>query len=115
MKIKSMLLFLTTVLVFTSVWANEIDQDLTRKIDIALKEISIIRPGMNRGDLEKILTTEGGLSNRFQRTFVYKKCPYIKVDVEFEWVQKPENLLIEDRKDSIHKISKPYLQYSITD
>jgi hypothetical protein len=43
-----------------------------------------IKPGMTRADLQKVFTTEGGISMRVQRTYVYRNCPYCKVDVEFE-------------------------------
>jgi hypothetical protein len=58
---------------------------------------------------------EGGLSTRKQRTYVLKQCPYIKVDVEFSPVANEKDLLEEMLEDKITKISRPYLQYSITD
>jgi hypothetical protein len=48
-----------------------------------------IKVGMTRADLLKVFTTEGGLSTSLNRTFVYRDCSYIKVDVEFEAVGRP--------------------------
>jgi len=31
----------------------------------------------------KVFTTKGGLSTTSQRTYVYRQCPLIKVDVKF--------------------------------
>jgi hypothetical protein len=56
-----------------------------------------------------------------QRTFVSRDCPYFKVDVEFQAVGRPDRdgngrvTLVEDGKDLIFKISRPYLQFSIMD
>lgn len=80
-----------------------------------MREIQQIKPGMKREDLWKTFTTEGGISNRFQRTFVYAECPYIKVDVRFKAVNDPENALKEDPEDIIESISKPYLEWSVMD
>src|SRR5882672_6754324 len=55
----------------------------------SLKEIQKIKVGMTRGELLKVFTTEGGLSTRTSRTYVYQPCSYIKVDVEFEPVGGP--------------------------
>src|SRR5437667_276712 len=74
-----------------------------------------VKPGMTRNDLLRVFTIEGGLSNRLHRTYVYKRCPYIKVAVEFEAVGNPEDILTEMPADKIEKISTPFLQYSVMD
>ena len=86
-----------------------------------IKETSAIKPGMTRADLMKVFEGEGGLSTALRRTYASRECPYIKVDVEFEKVGRPERdqdgrvTLIEDDQDLIKKISKPYLDWSISD
>lgn len=86
-----------------------------------LKSMQSIMPGMTREALYRIFTTEGGLSTGLQRTFVSRDCPYFKVDVEFQAVGRPDRdgsgkvTLIEDGKDIIRHISRPYLQFSIMD
>jgi hypothetical protein len=80
-----------------------------------------IKPGMTRDDLLKVFRTEGGLSTGLYRTFVSRDCAYFKVDVEFQAVGRPDRdsegrvTLEEGSHDTIVKISRPYLQYSIGD
>src|SRR5579864_8502544 len=87
----------------------------------ALKRIETIKPGMTRQTLLTVFTTEGGISTGLQRTYVSRECPYFKVDVEFQAVGRPSRdgegrvTLVEDARDIIIKISRPYLQYSILD
>lgn len=80
-----------------------------------MKEIATIEPGMTRKDLLKVFEEEGGLSTRTQRRYVYRGSRYIKVDVTFEAVGKPEAQRAESPKDKIVKISKPFLEWSILD
>jgi hypothetical protein len=91
-------------------------QDLknhTEWISECIKRIQSIKPGATRAELLKVFTTEGGLSTRSQRTYVYGDCPYIKVDVKFKAV---DNDKFEEKPDDIiTEISKPYLQWSIMD
>jgi Tfp pilus assembly protein PilV len=87
----------------------------------ALMRMQTIKPGMTRSDLLKVFTTEGGLSTRLQRTFVSRDCLYFKVDVKFEAVGRPNRdvdgrvTLIEDGRDVIVKISRPYLAFAVSD
>jgi len=100
---------------------SPISQRRTEWIAASLREMEQIKVGMTRADLLKVFTTEGGLSTGLQRKFVYRDCPYIKVDVEFEPVGRPARdrngrvTLEEDRRDIITKISQPYLEWSIMD
>ncbi len=86
-------------------------QDHTEWISQSLRRIQSIKPGATRAELLEVCTTEGGISTRSSKTYVYRECPYIKIDVEFKpiddgkWDEKPE--------DVITKISKPYLEWSI--
>jgi hypothetical protein len=48
--------------------------------------------GMTLADLINVFTTEGGLSTTSQRTYVYRQCPYIKVDVKFAASRRDEEL-----------------------
>jgi len=77
--------------------------------------VGSIKAGMTRADLLTVFTEEGGLSSRTQRTYVYRLCPYVKVDVEFTPITNPDDHLTELSNDKILKISRPYLQYSIAD
>jgi hypothetical protein len=89
--------------------------DLTKQISDILAGCQKIKPGMTRAELLKIFTTEGGLSTATHRTYVYRGCPYIKVDVEFTPSEPGQNVLEERPGDIISKVSKPYLDWSIID
>jgi len=86
------------------------DAGLTMRIVEVLREMSTIKVGMTRRELSTVFTTEGGLSTASQRTYVYRHCPYIKVDVEFEPVGPREA-----DEDVIARMSKPYLAWSVMD
>jgi len=97
-------------------WA--IDQEHTKWIDHVMRSVATIKPGMTRKDLFAVFTEEGGLSTRTRRRYVYKHCPYIKVDVEFSSVGDTDanpDAGTENPEDTIVKISQPYLEYSIMD
>jgi RNA polymerase sigma factor (sigma-70 family) len=87
----------------------------TAWIEKSLKEMQTVTVGTTREELLKVFTTEGGLSSRLHQTFVYRECPYIKVDVEFKPIEEPNKKLKANPKDTIIKISKPYLEWSIGD
>ena len=87
------------------------DSDHTEWIAGVLKVAQGIKVGMTRSDLLKVFTTEGGLSWSSQRTYVYRQCPYIKVDVKFAASSNVEEL----PKDKIVEISRPYLAWSVMD
>ncbi|HEX8198028.1 MAG TPA: hypothetical protein VF571_17680 [Pyrinomonadaceae bacterium] len=96
-------------------------QEQMKWISDSLREMQTIQVGKTREDLLKVFATEGGLSTALHRTYVYRGCPYIKVDVEFEAVGRSEKdgegrvTLKEDKRDKIKSISKPYLERSIMD
>lgn len=86
-----------------------------------LTRMQAVKLGMTRHDLLTVFTTEGGFSTGLQRTFVSRDCPYFKVDVQFEAVGRRSRdrdgrvSVIEDDRDIIVKISKPYLAFAIAD
>jgi hypothetical protein len=91
---------------------QEASHDHTAWISECLKHVQSIRPGATRGELLEVLRTEVGESTRFWRTYVYKECPYIKVDVEFKAAGEGT---LENERDVIMKVSKPFLEWSILD
>lgn len=95
--------------------AAQVDTDLTTKIEKIIHEVQKLKVGMTRADVEKSFTTEGGLSTPWARTYVYRSCPYIKIDVEFgtaEWKLVGSQ---ENSTDRIAKISRPYLAFMVLD
>jgi len=87
------------------------DKILSGKVSEILTETAALKAGSKRIDLEKHFTTEGGLSNSNQRTYVSKRCSFIKIDVRFQ----PLSAQQESPDDTILEISKPYLAYSVID
>ena len=100
---------------FAAKQTTENSEEHTKWIASVIDSIQTIKPGMTREELLKIFTTEGGLSHRRQRTYVYKQCPYIKVRVDFEAAANPHDALTEMPEDRIVKISVPFLQYGVAD
>ena len=90
---------------------SRFDEKQTEWIAGVLKATQSVQVGMSRSDLLKIFTTEGGISTPSQRTYVYRECPYIKVDVKFAAASPSE----EFPNDRIVKISRPYLAFSVMD
>ena len=90
---------------------TQIDEEHTAWISGVLKEAQTIKAGMTRSDLMKVFTTEGGLSTTSQRKYVYRQCPYIKIDVKFAAASPSEEL----PTDKIVRVSHPYLEWSIMD
>ena len=83
-------------------------------IEQVLRRVAAIKEGSSRAELEQVFTTEGGLSTRTRRTYVYKENPYIKVDVDFAPDVSGDGS-VENPKDRIIRISRPYLQLAIRD
>jgi hypothetical protein len=81
----------------------------------ALRSIETIQVGMTRSDLMRIFTTEGGLAFKDETTsrgtYVYRKCPYFKVDVTLAIA----NPAVDLPTDTITKISRPYLEWTVAD
>jgi hypothetical protein len=113
--------FFVPLLTISILSAQSPQKSQTEWIANSLKEMQKIKVGMTRADLLKVFTTEGGISSSLNRRYVYRECPYIKVDVEFEPVGRPARdtdgrvTLVEAKEDVIKKISKPYLEWSISD
>lgn len=91
----------------------QVDDTLTRKIGHILMDSAQIRPGTTRKELLNLFTTEGGLSTATVRTYVHRRCRYIKVDVQFNLTQPDQH--DEQPTDTVRKVSRPYLQWSIMD
>ena len=91
--------------------SRQIDAEHTAWIADVLNATQTIKGGMTRSDLMTVFTTKGGLSTTSQRTYVYRQCPYIKVDVTFAGSGRDEEL----PTDKIVKVSRPYLAWAVAD
>jgi len=90
------------------------DSEQARWIVANLPELKSIKVGMTRGELLKVFMEEGGISTLTWHRYVYRKCGYVKVDVEFAPVGNKDGST-ERSDDRITKISKPYLELMIMD
>jgi len=85
----------------------------TRWIAHSLREMQTIQIGMTRAQLLKVFRTEGGLSTRQWRRYVYRDCPCIKVNVRFKAYASSKYPHAESARDRIVAISQPFLEWSI--
>jgi hypothetical protein len=90
---------------------SQSEREHTAWIAGALDSMQTIKVGMSRSDLVKLFTTEGGLSTISRRTYVYRQCLYIKVDVKFAASSCDGEL----PTDKIVEVSRPYLAWSVMD
>lgn len=87
----------------------------------SLTRILTVKPGMSREQLMRVFSTEGGISTALQRIFVSRDCPFFKVDVTFHRGKSfdanvsRDQFLQERDDDVIASISRPYLQFTISD
>lgn len=92
-----------------------IDEERTEWIAGVLRSIQTIQVGSTHSELMKVFTTEGGLefkdATTSRRTYVYRKCPYIKVDVTLAITGPNEDL----PTDKVTQISRPYLEWTVAD
>ena len=104
-----------------SVLDHKLTSDRIKWVDRSMQEMATVEVGMTRADLKKVFEEEGGQFAVRRRQYVYRGCPYFKVEAHF----KPFGVIIRDRegrelnnedpRDVIVDISRPYLQYMILD
>jgi hypothetical protein len=74
-----------------------------------LKEIETIKVGMTRSDLTAVFNPEAGPPARQERTYIHKRCPFIRIDVRFAAVGNEKDNTFERKEDKITWMSRPYL------
>ena len=83
---------------------------LEMQLDAVLDDIATIKPGMTRGQLKATFSSEDErLEGIGKGIYLYKKCPVIRIEVEFRAVGLRKESIPMDQ-DLITKISKPYLE-----
>ena len=109
-----------TLTIVTTAWPSSPPSEILRNNEThnawlarSLQEIQTVKVGMTRGQLLKLFTTEGGISNRTMRKYVYRGSPHIKVDVQFERAGASREGREESQDDKIVSISRPYLENPI--
>jgi|SRR5271154_320277 len=86
-----------------------------RLVAEALDSASKLKAGTPRAGIEKEFEPDGGLSARGQGTFTYRRCHYIKIDIQFKVQEDGPNTYPFPPEDQASKISKPYLAYPVAD
>lgn len=111
MKFAALVLFWAALIGPVGLPACGQDSNHVQWVAQTIKTMQTVKVGMTRAQLERVFVTEGGLSTTAERTYVYRGCPYFKVDVQFE--TDPANPNRES--DKITRISKPYLDWPTSD
>jgi hypothetical protein len=85
--------------------------DLIRQ---ALEEASRIKSGMTRREVEKHFKPDGGLQARQETRYLYSKCNYIRIDIDFK-VEPPSDRTESSPYDIVVKVLTPYLDNPTAD
>lgn len=91
-------------------------QDHTTFLQEAILSVARIHPGSTRAEVEEEFTMDGGMQFVVPSRYVLKKCPYIKVDIEFKAsdggkLQFDESSGKHSPSDLVVKVGRPYLEY----
>ena len=72
---------------------------------------------MARHDVDLLFQKDGGLHGASSGRYVHSECPYFKVEVFFDFKTNPkdQNRAIISPKDSVKSISRPYIEWPISD
>jgi hypothetical protein len=81
----------------------------------ALNAATRLKAGMLRSDVEKDFDLDGGMSSQDRGTYTYRRCHYIKINVEFKVHEGAPNGYTFSPDDEITKISGAYLAYPLSD
>lgn len=111
MKVIRLIGSVAVLLICLMVPARSQDSGHVQWVEKSLSIMQTIKVGMTRMDLEKVFEEDGGISTRGQQTYVYRGCPYFKVDVRFE----PDPEKPEKENDKIIRMTRPYLAPPVMD
>jgi len=82
-------------------------------LEDALRTLQDFPPGTPRSKVEEELRPDGGLQSLHGATrYIFKKCPLIKVDIDFTYFDGQQDNLPSDQ---VVKVSRPYLEYPDSD
>ena len=89
------------------------DQDTCLMLSSALSDYQKIKTGDTRREVAKYFVPDGGIQFAVKTRYVYSKCSYLHIDVEFE-LAKPGEVSSEPA-DKVISISHLYVEYSAKD
>jgi hypothetical protein len=79
-----------------------------------MKDAASVRVGSTYADLARLFREDGGLTRVGKHRFVMIRCPFIKIDVEFEAkAVGADGTPLPTSK--VTKVSKPYLERAFED
>lgn len=87
---------------------HTLNADLKKQLE-QLKEIQSVKPGMTRGELEKIFGLPEGMSSPADAFYQYRKDDHIFMHVFFDLESDAEGRLTHGDDDKIIEVSKPML------
>lgn len=82
-------------------------------IEGALRDYQQLKAAATRRDVEKYFRPDGGLQFPAKMRYVYPKCDYLHVDVEFELAKPAQIASLPE--DKVIGVSKLYVEYPATD
>jgi len=80
----------------------------------AIKSVNELKAGDTRTDVERSFEYDGGIQFRKTSRYSFKKCLYIKIDVEFS-PNGDDSAMGFSSSDIVVQVSKPYLESPFTD
>ncbi len=114
LKLTGVLVFAVAILASPGSSRQTTPQNHCGVIEEALQETAKLKPEMTRDKVEVNFVLDGGM--QFERTsrYLFRKCSFIKVDVEFaeRGAGSPKEFSATDR---VVKVSRPYLEYPAFD
>ena len=87
----------------------------------AIWAVHDLKVGDTRAIIRKSFELDGGLQTRETSRYMFKKCHYFKIDVEFSIVGDPSKKFTSPTdkdfpsEDIVKGISRPYLEYPAMD
>lgn len=86
-------------------------------VERCLQDFASIQAGMTRHEVAQRFPMDGGLQGASPVRFVHPKCSSFKVDVEFGFKRDAtdQNRAVIGEDDRVVRVSKPYLERSVSD
>jgi len=81
----------------------------------ALSAVDRVKVGSSRADVEKAFEPDGGLFSREHTVYVFKRCPSIKIAIDFSLDKYVHVFASGAPTDQVVSVSKPYLEYPVRD
>jgi hypothetical protein len=89
------------------------DESTCPLIERALKDYQQVKNASSRKEVAKYFVPDGGMQFPAKTRYVYPRCSYLHVDVEFELVKPAEIAALPD--DKVIGVSKLYVDYATKD